>query len=160
MIIKYTPAGGEPEHYDARTLRTSEASIAARTVDMTWPEIKKGLGDEDLDAMRAVVWVLKKRSAPSLRWGDWDPGVDEMVTRLDRREVEDYVANAARLAERDTNISRQDVADALAELPTAAYDSDHAETVIRGLTEDPKALAAEGTEGTQSLTSAINATSI
>jgi hypothetical protein len=66
LIIVYTPAGGEPEQYDARSLRTSEASIVQRTIDMKWQAIlESGLETDDLDAMRGIVWVLKKRSEPS-----------------------------------------------------------------------------------------------
>lgn len=142
MIIVYTPEGGEPEHYDARSLKVSEASIVERTIDQKWPQIKEGLGDEDLDAMRGVVWVLKKRSNPSLRWGDWDPGIEEMVTRLDKREVVNYVTGAVGLAAQDPEVTGEQIAQALRELPAAAFDPAHAEAVIKEMTEDPKGEAA------------------
>jgi hypothetical protein len=138
LIIVYTPEGGEPEHYDARTLRVSEASIVERTIDQKWPQIKEGLGDEDLDAMRGIVWVLKKRSNPSLRWGDWDPGIEEMVTRLDKKEVVNYVTGAVGLAAQDPEVTGEQIAQALRELPAAALDPAHAEAVIKEMTEDPK----------------------
>lgn len=138
MIIVYTPAGGEPEHYDARTLRTSEASIVARTVDMKWNEIKEGLGDGDLDAMRGVVWVLKKRANPSLRFGEFDPGVDEMVSRFDQREVVDYVTRMADIAAKDPDITREQLVDALANVPDGAADRAHAEAVVKEMLEGPK----------------------
>jgi len=142
LIIVYTPEGGEPEHYDARTLRVSEASIVERTIDQKWPQIKEGLGDEDLDAMRGVVWVLKKRSNPSLRWGDWDPGIEEMVTRLDKKEVVNYVAEAIAIAAQDPQVTGEEIAIALRKLPDAALDPAHAEAVIKEMTEDPKGEAA------------------
>lgn len=146
MIIVYTPEGGEPEHYDARTLRVSEASIVERTIDQKWPQIKEGLGDEDLDAMRGVVWVLKKRSNPSLRWGDWDPGIEEMVTRFDKREVVNYVTGAVELAAQDPEVTGEQIAHALRELPAAAIDPAHAEAVIKEMTEDPKDDAAQDSQ--------------
>lgn len=130
MIIVYTPAGGEPEQYDARSLLTSEASIVARTVDMKWPAVKEGLPDEDLDAMRAVVWVLKKRSAPTLRFGDFDPGVDEMVTRFDKTEIESWVDSAFGLLGTDPEVTPEGIAHALREVPDAALDSEHARAYI------------------------------
>lgn len=150
MIIVYTPADGEPEHYDARTLKVSEVSIVSRTVDMRWPEIKQGLADDDLDAMRGIVWVLKKRSQPSLRFGEFDPGVDEMVTRLDKTEVEEYVAGAVALARQDPSVTSEDIAGALAQLPAAAVDPEHAERIIREMTEDPKDSAAPGPDSVPS----------
>lgn len=138
MIIVYTPAGGEPEHYDARTLLVSEVSIVSRTIDQKWPAIKEGLAEDDLDAMRGVVWVIKKRTNPTLRFGEFDPGVDEMVTRLDKTEVENYVTEAVAIATQDPEVTGEQIAHALRELPGAAIDPAHAEAVIKEMTEDPK----------------------
>lgn len=135
MIIVYTPEGGEPESYDARSLRVSEASIVQRTVDMKWAEIQAGLHEEDLDAMRGVVWVLKKRSQPSLRFGEFDPGIDEMVTRMDKREVTDYVEGAFGMVDTTPELTREAVAHALREIPTAAADPEHAQALIARLAE-------------------------
>lgn len=138
MIIVYTPAGGEPEHYDAKSLLVSEVSIVSRTIDMKWPAIKEGLAEGDLDALRGVVWVLKKRSAPTLRFGEFDPGVDEMVTKLDKTEVENWVAEAVRIATQDPDVTREQIATAMEDLPGMALDPAHAEAVIKGMAEDPK----------------------
>jgi hypothetical protein len=138
LIIIYTPADGEPERYDARTLRVSEASIVQRTVDLKWAEILQGLNDEDIDAMRGVVWVLKKRSNPSLRFGEFDPGVDEMVTRMDKREISDYIEGAFQVADANPEVSREDIAHALRAMPQAADDPEHAERLIAELAKPPK----------------------
>jgi len=140
LIIVYTPAGGEPEQYDARTLLASEASIVARTVDMKWPAVKEGLPDEDLDAMRAVVWILKKRHAPTLRFGDFDPGVDEMVTRFDKTEIENWVDGAFGLIGTDPEVAPEKSGHALREVPDAAADPVYARAYI----EKRQAEAAEG----------------
>ncbi|GAA2929876.1 hypothetical protein [Streptomyces enissocaesilis] len=143
MIIVYTPEGGEPEHYDARSLLASEASIVARTIDQTWPQIKEGLPDEDLDAMRGVVWVLKKRHQPTLRFGDFDPGVEEMVTRCDQREITDWVTGAFAIREKEPDVTTEQIVQALREVPAAAVDPAHAEALIKELAEGPKGLAPE-----------------
>ncbi|MDG9717398.1 hypothetical protein [Streptomyces sp. DH24] len=91
MIVVYTPADGEPEHYDASSLKVSEAAIVQRTVDMKWQEILRGLEEDDLDAMRGIVWVIKKRSQPSLRFGDFDPGVTELTSRMDNKEIQRWL---------------------------------------------------------------------
>ncbi|WP_030975121.1 hypothetical protein [Streptomyces sp. NRRL S-1824] len=148
MIIVYTPEGGEPEQYDARTLKVSEASIVSRTIDQKWGEIKAGLPDEDLDAMRAIVWVLKKRSNPSLRFAEIDPGVDEMVTRFDRQEVVTYVENALRIRETDPEVTNEQLAEALADFPAAAVDRDHAERIIAEMTAEAPKDPAPGDEPT------------
>jgi hypothetical protein len=138
VIIVYTPAGGEPEHYDVRSLKVSEVSIVSRTIDQKWPVIKEGLGDDDLDAMRGIVWVIKKRTNPTLRFGDFDPGVDEMVTRLDKTEVENYVTQAVAIATQDPDVTGEQIANALRDLPPNALDPEHAQRVIDEKTEDPK----------------------
>ncbi|MGW0785750.1 hypothetical protein [Streptomyces sp. NPDC002913] len=97
MIIVYTPEGGDTEQYDTRKLLTSEAAAAARTVGMKWPEVRAALNEDDPEAMRAVAWVMRKRQNPQLRFGEFDPAVDELVVRWDHREIADKVAEAAKV---------------------------------------------------------------
>ncbi|MFJ3811568.1 hypothetical protein ACIPWE_35040 [Streptomyces sp. NPDC090073] len=139
MIVVYTPAGGEPEHYDASTLRVSEASIVQRTVDMKWQEIASGLERDDLDAMRGIIWVLKKRTQPSLRYGEFDPGVNEMTTVMDDREVDSYIDNAFRVTEAG-DTTAEDVADLLqANLPDISANPERTRARIAERLAAPKA---------------------
>lgn len=138
MFIVYRPAGGEPEHFDVRSLRVSEVSIVQQTTGQKWREIEEGLGEDDLEAMRAVAWVLKKRSNPSLRWGEFDPGIEELVNRLDRREVETYVTGAIAIARQNPEVTGEQIADSLQHLPPVAMDPAHAEAFIKEMTADPK----------------------
>ncbi|MFE1925793.1 hypothetical protein ACFW91_24880 [Streptomyces asoensis] len=139
MIIVYTPSGGEPEHYDASTLKVSEASIVQRTVDMKWAEITAGLESDDLEAMRGIVWVLKKRTNPSLRWGDFDPGVTEMSGRLSKAEVEAYIDNAFAMVDTDPDVTHERV-DAIlrGRLPLLAAEPEHALALLDARAQDPK----------------------
>ncbi|WP_069885279.1 hypothetical protein [Streptomyces luteocolor] len=138
MFIVYTPAGGEPEHYDATTLRVSEVSIVQRTIDQKWGEIKEGLRVEDLDAMRGIVWVIKKRSQPTLRFGEFDPGVTEMVTRLDNDEARAWIDNTLQIMDEDPEVSRESVVAAMRELPAACIDPEWVEAQIAAVAEGPK----------------------
>jgi hypothetical protein len=149
LIVIYTPDGGEPEQYDARSLLSSEASIVERAIDMKWPEIKDGLRDEDLNSMRGIVWILKKRHNPTLRFGDFDPGVDEMVTRFDRREIEEYVANAQEVVSANPDATGADIAEALSGLEVTAADPEHALAVIQAVADGPKAPGPEDEPGTE-----------
>ncbi|MEV0441803.1 hypothetical protein AB0I84_05830, partial [Streptomyces spectabilis] len=139
MIIVYTPAGGEPEQYDASTLRVSEVSIVQRTIDMKWADIKDGLAAEDLDAMRGIIWVIKKRSQPSLRFSEFDPGITEMVTRMSIEETREYITNALVIVEEDPQVSRDEILAALRKLPEACIDPQWAEAEITAQAEGPKA---------------------
>ncbi|KUH38382.1 MULTISPECIES: hypothetical protein [Streptomyces] len=148
MIIVYTPESGEPEHYDVRSLRVSEASIASRTADMKWGELRAGLENEDLEAMRSIVWVIKKRSTPSLRYGEFDPGVEEMVVRLDRDEVTRWVETSAQIAAAEPDLTAETLAQILNHIPPTALDREHAdEQVARAVAEfeegRPKGAVAE-----------------
>jgi hypothetical protein len=137
MIIVYTPSGGEPEHYDASSLRVSEASIVQRTVDMKWQDILEGLERDDLDAMRGIVWVLKKRSQPSLRFGEFDPGITEMTTRMDNREISAWLDNILAIADEDLTVEQMEKV-ILDRLPSVAVDPDYARELVTSRMRDPK----------------------
>jgi hypothetical protein len=143
LIIVYTPEGGEPEQYDARSLRTSEASIVQRTTGMKWAEVEQGLDSDDPEAMRAIVWVLKKRSEPSLRYGDFDPLIGEMTSRMDRREVTEYVESAFGVVDTDPDVTRDQVAAILQRIVKVAIDPEHAERLIAEKQQGPKEEPAE-----------------
>ncbi|WP_406000685.1 hypothetical protein [Streptomyces sp. NBC_00829] len=136
MIIVYTPpGGGEPEHFDAKTLLSSEASIVQRTIDMKWAQIRAGLADDDLEALRGVAWILKKRHEPNLRFADFDPGVDDLRSYFDKTEVVTYVEESIAVATNDPSVTGEHMAFALRNLPSAAIDPAHAEAVVKELTE-------------------------
>ncbi|MFJ3663161.1 hypothetical protein ACIPPM_22150 [Streptomyces sp. NPDC090119] len=140
MIVVYTPEGEEPQHYDATKLRTSEAVIVQRTVDKTWQEILKGLESDDLDAMRGIVWVLRKRSEPSLRWADCDPGVTELTTRMSNKEVEQVIRDAFDLSKAGDEVTPDMVADILrARVDQVAVDPEYAFRLIDTLAAEGKA---------------------
>ncbi|MHB9862191.1 hypothetical protein [Streptomyces sp. YIM S03343] len=140
MIVVYTPTDGAPEHHDATSLKVSEASIVQRTIDMKWQEILKGLEVDDLDAMRGVVWALKKRTQPTLRFGDFDPGVGEMTTRMDMRETEAYIDSYFVLGERSGELTPDEVAEVLrSRMPEASIDPDRAHALIDAKLTGPKA---------------------
>ena len=97
MIIVHTPADGEVERFDFRSVRTSEASIITRLMsdDVSWPQVKARVNDNDPDALRAVAFVIKKRSNPSLRIDDFDPVADELASKMDHRDVDVWAQIAA-----------------------------------------------------------------
>jgi hypothetical protein len=157
LIIVYTPEDGEPEHYDVRSLRVSEAAIASRTADMKWGDLKAGLENEDLEAMRSIVWVIKKRTSPALRYGEFDPGVEAMVVRLDRDEVTRWVEASARIAAAEPDLTAETLAQILSHIPPTALDREHAdEQVARAVAEfeerGPKDSAPESPSGDESPT--------
>lgn len=140
MFVVYTPEGEKPQHYDATTLKVSEASIVQRTVDKTWQEILKGLEAGDLDAMRGIVWVLRKRTEPSLRWGEFDPGVTELTGRMSNKEVEQVIRDSFDLGEADDEVTPDVVADILrGRVDQVAVDPEYALRLIDELAAEGKA---------------------
>lgn len=134
MIIEYKPEGGEPQHFDASRLRTSEVQVIERTADRTWAEVRSGLRFRDVTAMRTVAWALKKRTEPSLRLAQFDPFEDELQVYLDDKEVDAFATELFKEYGHDPD----QIAEAWAELRDAAFDKDAAERAIEAVT-GPKA---------------------
>ena len=136
MIIIYTPEDGEEQQLNAGRLRTSEIQIAERITGMVWPDIRKGIKDGHVTAIRAVAWVLLKRTRPSLAFEAFDPFEDEFGVRLDQREVEAY----AEIFIVDLSDKPDELQAAMAELQEAALDKDHAaRTIAEAQEPGPKA---------------------
>ncbi|WP_420034706.1 hypothetical protein ACN2WE_21500 [Streptomyces sp. cg28] len=127
MIIVYTPEGGEPRTLDARRLRASEVQIIERTADMKWAEVREGLRAGDITSVRTVAWVLIQRAEPALRLKDFDPFDDELVVRLDGREVEEIAAELFARLKGDPEV----LVEAWAELRDAAFDKEACEQAIK-----------------------------
>ncbi|WP_329114436.1 hypothetical protein [Streptomyces sp. NBC_01353] len=153
MIIVYTPAEGEVEHFDARSLRVSEVAIVSRTIDqpLSRQQLHTALSEEDLDVLRGVAWVIKKRGNPSLRFGDFDPGFEEMCTRIDRKEAEQWAEATAQIAWQQPDATPETVLARLLIVPATALDREHAQDVIKRLAkapkEDPDPSLSSGTSG-------------
>ncbi|WP_329292836.1 hypothetical protein [Streptomyces pseudovenezuelae] len=137
MIIVYEPEGCEQQTFDAGRgkLRASEIQIIERTADARWPDIKEGVKAGDIHALRVVVWAIRKRTEPTLRFADFDPFEGELRARLDAREVHAY-AEAMFEQYRE---NPDDLAEAFDELRDVAFDREDVETAIADVTapKDP-----------------------
>ncbi|MFI0528548.1 hypothetical protein ACH3XX_00690 [Streptomyces scabiei] len=138
MIIEYTPAEGEPQYFDAGRMRASEIQIVERTADGSWPVIKNAMSKGDINAMRVVAWVIKKRSEPALRYGDFDPWDDEMRIRLDVQETRAWAESLF-----GEYAGTEDLADAFDELRDVALDREACELAIADVTAPKEAAAPE-----------------
>lgn len=157
MIVEYAPEGGEVERYDVRKLLTSEAAAVGRALEMKWPEVKEALSEDDPEAMRAIAWVMRKRQDPQLKFGDFDPGVDEVSSKWDEREIADYLSEALK-----SNAPEDELHVFLRILVRNAADPARAEALIKERTAEAAALAsgaAPKEPAPESLTSGISETS-
>ena len=134
MIILYRPEGGAEETLDASRMRAPEIQLIERTAGGRWDEIKDAMGKGDVNALRTAAWAIKRRTHAALRFADFDPYEDELLVRLDDREVAVY---ARHLFEkyRDTD----DLDDAFGELRDVAFNRDAADAAIADVTapKDP-----------------------
>jgi hypothetical protein len=135
VIITYSPEGTEPQHFDAGRLRASEIQIVERTADGRWDEVREAMRNGEINALRTVAWVVKKRTEPTLRFGDFDPWEGELRVRLDAREVRGY---AERLFEKYRS-NPDELAEAFDELRDSAFDRADADAAIADVTapKDP-----------------------
>jgi hypothetical protein len=135
LIIKYTPADGEPQTFDVGRLRASEIQIVERTADRPWAVLKDAMGNGDVNAMRVAAWVVMKRTQPSLRFGDFDPWEDEIRAFLDERETRAFAEKLYAKYGSDP----QELAEAFDELRDATVDIEACEQAIADVTapKDP-----------------------
>ncbi|PAZ15685.1 hypothetical protein CLM62_12880 [Streptomyces sp. SA15] len=135
MIIIYAPEGETEQHFDAGKLRASEIQIVERTLPGRWSEIKDAVSEGEINALRTVAWVIRKRTEPGLRYGDFDPWEGELRARLDAREVKGY---AEALLEK-YRANPDDLADAWDELRDSAFNREDADAAIADVTapKDP-----------------------
>ena len=135
MIIEYTADGSDPQRFDAGRLRASEIQVIERTADGHWRDIKSAMADGDINALRTVAWVIKKRQEPTLRFSDFDPFEDELRVLLDAREVRGY---AEGIVEKYAG-QPEDMAEAFGELREVAADREACEQAIADATapKDP-----------------------
>ncbi|MER5209390.1 hypothetical protein ABT063_02020 [Streptomyces sp. NPDC002838] len=135
MIIIYAPEGADEQHFDAGKLRASEIQIAERTAGANWRDIKEAVSEGEINAMRTVAWVIRKRAEPGLRYGDFDPWEGELRARLDAREVKGY---AEALLE-EYGSTPEALAEAFDELRDSAFNREDAEAAIADVTapKDP-----------------------
>ncbi|MFJ1808548.1 MULTISPECIES: hypothetical protein [unclassified Streptomyces] len=131
MIIVYAPADGEEQHFDAGPgkLRASEIQIIERTADGRWPDIKEGMREGDINALRTVAYVLKRRAEPTLRFAQFDPFEGELRARLDRQETQAFAEYLF-----DKYEGTDDLGDAFEELRDASFDREWAEAAIADVT--------------------------
>jgi hypothetical protein len=122
--------GSDPQRYDAGRLRASEIQKVESTAGANWRDVKEAMRLGDVNALRTVAYVIRKRSEPALKFGDFDPFEDELRVRLDDREVRRY---AEGFVEKYGD-NPEDLADAFDELREAADNADVAEQAIADVT--------------------------
>ena len=96
MIVTYEQPDGTVEQVSTDDLSAIEsADIEEAMGDTPWRQIEDLLRGQDPSAMRAVLWVVRRRDEPSLAFRDFDvPGWRRRLrARLERGEMDDVLQN-------------------------------------------------------------------
>lgn len=96
MIITYTQDDGAVERLDTDALSALEAAAIEEAMDdVPWRAIEARLQAQDPTALRAIVWAVRRRDNPGLKFADFDvPGWRRRLrARLTRDEIGDALTN-------------------------------------------------------------------
>ncbi|MDX3353891.1 hypothetical protein PV703_11335 [Streptomyces sp. ME01-24h] len=95
MIISYTRDDGSLERVSTDDLSAIEAASIEEVVGELWRVVEDRLRGQDPTAMRAVLWAVRRRSEPSLKFEAFDvPGWRRRLkARIERAEIDDVLDN-------------------------------------------------------------------
>ncbi|MFR0354172.1 hypothetical protein [Streptomyces sediminimaris] len=101
MIITYVQDDGTEERYTTDDLSALEAAAIEEAMgDTPWRFIEDQLRGQRPTAMRAVLWVFRRRTEPKLEFSEFDvPGWKRrMRCRIERFEIDDILDNLVQTA--------------------------------------------------------------
>ncbi|MEV0183807.1 hypothetical protein AB0I54_31665 [Streptomyces sp. NPDC050625] len=144
MIIVYAPEDGQTHRWDLKTARilATEAEAVERVTDLDWATARSKVVKGSMLALRAIAWVLLKRSQPALRYTQFDPAAGELGFEYDADERAVIRANI----ETDEDLTEEERAGILAELDEADAALDAAETAEHTADDPEQVPKASGDE--------------
>lgn len=94
MIITYEQADSTVEQISTSDLSALESADIEEAMDgIAWHRVEDRLRTQDPTAMRAVLWAIRKRTEPTLKFSTFDvPGWRRRLTvRMDRVDIDDFL---------------------------------------------------------------------
>ncbi|MFF3848050.1 hypothetical protein [Streptomyces sp. NPDC002328] len=94
MIVSYKQDDGTVEQVTTEDLSAIEAAAIEQAMgDTPWRRVEDMLRAQDPTAMRAVLWIFRRRAQPDLEFSAFDvPGWRRRLTaRLERVEIDDVL---------------------------------------------------------------------
>lgn len=93
MIVSYRQDDGTVLEVSTDDLSAIESSVIESATGVDWDDVDTALRNQAPTAMRAVLWVFRKRQQPTLRFSDFDlPGWKRRTkARLEYVEILDMV---------------------------------------------------------------------
>lgn len=135
MIIVYAPEGGETHRWNLKEAKilATEAEAVERVTDLEWEKARAKVVQGSMLALRAIAWVLLKRSQPTLRYTQFDPAAGELGYEYDAAERAVIRANI----EADEDLTPDEKAAILASFDEADAALDAGETAAQ-TSDDPE----------------------
>lgn len=116
MKLVYTPEGAERREweFDPNRILNVEAEAIERATGLTWTEVLQATGRGSVGAIHAILWVLLKRSTPTLGYDDVVFGMHEVDFQVDDADAQNIV---------DTLTAKRGRGEALSPEETRVYDA-------------------------------------
>lgn len=72
MILVYKPDTGDEKRWDLAEVRATfaEAKAAENAGGFAWRDVDSELSDGNVAALQSVLWILRRRDEPTLRFAD------------------------------------------------------------------------------------------
>jgi hypothetical protein len=89
MYVTYKPDGGDVQEWSfhPRKMPSNEAEAIERATDMTWAEFSAQVMKGSVRARRALLWILLRRTHPTLKFADVAFTMDELDMSMDSAEL-------------------------------------------------------------------------
>lgn len=89
MKFVYKPEGADRREwdFDPNRILNVEAEAIERETGLTWAEVTEQLGKGSIRAIHGVLWVLLKRSTPTLKYADVQFRLDEIDFEVDEADA-------------------------------------------------------------------------
>ncbi len=90
MKFVYTPEGADPRSwdFDPNKLLNVEAEIIERHTGLTFAEVIENMSKGSMLALHGILFVLLKRSDPTLKWDSVQFSLSELDLDLDEDEAQ------------------------------------------------------------------------
>jgi hypothetical protein len=109
VIVSYRHEDGTVDEVSTDDLSAIESSVIESATGMEWDDVDTALRSQAPTAMRAVLWVFRKRQQPTLRFTDFDlPGWKRRTkARLEYPEILDMIEALLKSAESTDDVVEQ-----------------------------------------------------
>lgn len=89
MKLVYAPEGAEPREFDfdPSRLMSPEIEVIERQTGMTYGQWIEAMGNGSFTAFHGLLYIMLKRTAPTLKWNDVQFSVSDIDFQMDDEEA-------------------------------------------------------------------------